>query len=139
MLTDQLGSVNVYGCENPSQFQDLPTEQFFHTDYQPVRRDAQQNVVDEATEVCCIRELARVRAAYALKAMPHLMPRGALCDIEGNMYTPAPWDRGYGLDIPVLPDSNEMEEDKQCRMEYYLREVIESVSHHVLLCVLTGL
>lgn len=50
----------------------VPDEQFFHTDYRPLIRDAQQHVLDEQTQCA-----------------PHLMPPPFLVDIDGNPYPPA--------------------------------------------------
>lgn len=49
----------------------MPKELFFHTDYRPLMRDANQTVLDEQTQVA-----------------PHLMPPPFLVDVDGNPYPP---------------------------------------------------
>jgi len=48
-------------------FQRLPEEMFFHTDYRPLIRDANNYVIDEQMQIA-----------------PHLMPAPFLVDIDGN-------------------------------------------------------
>lgn len=45
----------------------MPYEQFFHTDYRPLMRDARQLVLDEQTQLA-----------------PHLLPPPLLVDRDGN-------------------------------------------------------
>lgn len=56
-------------------FQRLPGEMFFHTDYRPVIRDANNYVIDEQMQIA-----------------PHLMPAPFLVDIDGNPH-PAQYQR----------------------------------------------
>ena len=49
----------------------LPEEMFFHTDYRPLIRDANNYVLDEQTQ-----------------QPPHLMPPAFLVDIDGNPHPP---------------------------------------------------
>lgn len=49
----------------------MPYEQFFHTDYRPLIRDANSYVLDEQTQQA-----------------PHLMPPPFLVDMEGNPHPP---------------------------------------------------
>lgn len=49
----------------------IPEEVFFHTDYRPLMRDANNYVLDEQTQ-----------------QPPHLMPPPFLVDIDGNPYPP---------------------------------------------------
>ena len=55
--------------------QRLPEEMFFHTDYRPLIRDANNYVIDEQTQIA-----------------PHLMPAPFLVDIDGNPH-PAHYQR----------------------------------------------
>jgi bromodomain and WD repeat domain-containing protein 1/3 len=52
-------------------YQQIPEEVFFHTDYRPLMRDANNYVLDEQTQ-----------------QPPHLMPPPFLVDIDGNPYPP---------------------------------------------------
>ncbi|XP_016981436.1 bromodomain and WD repeat-containing protein 3 isoform X1 [Drosophila rhopaloa] len=66
--TDSHGHILIFGlgvCIE--KYKMLPTELFFHTDFRPLIRDAQQHVVDEQTQI-----------------MPHLMPPPFLVDADGN-------------------------------------------------------
>lgn len=49
----------------------VPKELFFHTDYRPLIRDANNYVLDEQTQTA-----------------PHLMPPPFLVDVDGNPYPP---------------------------------------------------
>ena len=49
----------------------VPYEQFFHTDYRPLMRDANNFVLDEQTQQA-----------------PHLMPPPFLVDMDGNPHPP---------------------------------------------------
>ncbi|XP_044761682.1 bromodomain and WD repeat-containing protein 1 [Coccinella septempunctata] len=71
-LSDSHGRLITFGFGPGSKtLQKLPTELFFHTDYRPLIRDSDQNVLDEQTQVA-----------------PHLMPPPFLVDIDGNPYPP---------------------------------------------------
>lgn len=88
--TDSHGHISIfgYGCSDP--YRKVPDEQFFHTDYRPVIRDANQHVLDEQTQLA-----------------PHLMPPPFLVDIDGNPYPPALQrlvpGRGRCLDSQLVP------------------------------------
>ncbi|XP_029821926.2 PH-interacting protein [Ixodes scapularis] len=70
--TDSHGHISVFGYGSSDPYKKVPDEQFFHTDYRPLIRDAQQHVLDEQTQCA-----------------PHLMPPPFLVDIDGNPYPPA--------------------------------------------------
>ncbi|CAN7989266.1 unnamed protein product [Ixodes hexagonus] len=76
--TDSHGHISVFGYGSSDPYKkaswsfSVPDEQFFHTDYRPLIRDAQQHVLDEQTQCA-----------------PHLMPPPFLVDIDGNPYPPA--------------------------------------------------
>ncbi|XP_018496053.1 bromodomain and WD repeat-containing protein 3 [Galendromus occidentalis] len=69
--TDSHGHLSLYGLGNGEAYAKVPDEQFFHTDYQPLIRDANQNVLDEQTQVA-----------------PHLMPAPFLVNIDLRPYPP---------------------------------------------------
>lgn len=70
--TDSHGHLLIFSL---SEFNDkmklLPKELFFHTDYRPLVRDAQNQVLDEQTQT-----------------PPHLMPPPFLVDVDGTPYPP---------------------------------------------------
>ncbi|CAG0918143.1 unnamed protein product [Notodromas monacha] len=66
--TDSHGHIILYGHGvNVQRYQRVPGELFFHTDYRPLMRDANNYVLDEQTQVA-----------------PHLMPPPILVDMAGN-------------------------------------------------------
>lgn len=71
--TDSHGHILMFGFgSGHERMKQLPTELFFHTDYRPVIRDGDHNVLDEQTQM-----------------MPHLMPPPFLVDVDGNPHPPA--------------------------------------------------
>ncbi|PIK36390.1 putative bromodomain and WD repeat-containing protein 3, partial [Apostichopus japonicus] len=66
-MTDSHGFLSIFGYGSGEQFRKVPTEQYFHTDYRPLVRDANNFVLDEQTQQA-----------------PHLMPPPFLVDIDGN-------------------------------------------------------
>ncbi|CAB0045267.1 unnamed protein product [Trichogramma brassicae] len=71
--TDSHGHLIMYGFGSMAEKQKLvPKELFFHTDYRPLIRDANNYVLDEQTQTA-----------------PHLMPPPFLVDVDGNPYPPA--------------------------------------------------
>ncbi|XP_076372727.1 bromodomain and WD repeat-containing protein 3-like isoform X2 [Tachypleus tridentatus] len=69
--TDSHGHISIFGLGSNERYKKVPEEQFFHTDYRPLIRDANQHVLDEQTQCA-----------------PHLMPPPFLVDIDGNPYPP---------------------------------------------------
>ncbi|XP_006815970.1 PH-interacting protein-like [Saccoglossus kowalevskii] len=69
--TDSHGHLSIFGFGSSDSYQKVPTEQFFHTDYRPLIRDANNFVLDEQTQQA-----------------PHLMPPPFLVDVDGNPYAP---------------------------------------------------
>ena len=67
--TDSHGHLHYIGHGRGEQFQPMPVELFFHTDYRPLIRDTYHNVVDEQTQL-----------------PPHLMPPPFLVDSDGAPY-----------------------------------------------------
>lgn len=65
-------SFYLAGVFNFLNYFQIPTELFFHTDYRPLIRDANNYVLDEQTQTA-----------------PHLMPPPFLVDVDGNPYPPA--------------------------------------------------
>ncbi|XP_064473415.1 bromodomain and WD repeat-containing protein 3-like [Ornithodoros turicata] len=88
--TDSHGHISIFGFGSSDPYKKVPDEQFFHTDYRPVIRDANQHVLDEQTQ-----------------SAPHLMPPPFLVDIDGNPYPPALQrlvpGRGRCLDSQLVP------------------------------------
>ncbi|XP_053988016.1 PH-interacting protein [Hylaeus volcanicus] len=71
--TDSHGHLLIYGFGSGVQkLKIIPKELFFHTDYRPLIRDANNYVLDEQTQTA-----------------PHLMPPPFLVDVDGNPYPPA--------------------------------------------------
>ncbi|KAL3881699.1 hypothetical protein ACJMK2_028102 [Sinanodonta woodiana] len=70
--TDSHGHLILYGFGTNEKHKKIPQEVFFHTDYRPLIRDANNFVLDEQTQQA-----------------PHLMPPPFLVDIDGNPYPPA--------------------------------------------------
>ncbi|XP_023242428.1 PH-interacting protein-like isoform X2 [Centruroides sculpturatus] len=69
--TDSHGHLSIFGYGSNDNYKKVPDEQFFHTDYRPLIRDANHHVLDEQTQCA-----------------PHLMPPPFLVDIDGNPYPP---------------------------------------------------
>ncbi|XP_022655767.1 PH-interacting protein-like isoform X2 [Varroa destructor] len=70
--TDSHGHLSIYGIGSGEAYQKVPVEQFFHTDYRPLIRDANHHVLDEQSQLA-----------------PHLLPPPFLVDIDGNPYPAA--------------------------------------------------
>lgn len=71
--TDSNGHLLMFGFGSGAEkLKIIPTELFFHTDYRPLIRDANNYVLDEQTQTA-----------------PHLMPPPFLVDVDGNPYPPA--------------------------------------------------
>nr|XP_003706685.1 PREDICTED: PH-interacting protein isoform X1 [Megachile rotundata] len=71
--TDSHGHLLIYGFgSGVEKLKIVPKELFFHTDYRPLIRDANNYVLDEQTQTA-----------------PHLMPPPFLVDVDGNPYPPA--------------------------------------------------
>nr|XP_022292305.1 bromodomain and WD repeat-containing protein 3-like isoform X1 [Crassostrea virginica] len=69
--TDSHGHLLLFGFGSNEKHKKIPEEVFFHTDYRPLMRDANNYVLDEQTQ-----------------QPPHLMPPPFLVDIDGNPYPP---------------------------------------------------
>ncbi|CAI9738520.1 PH-interacting protein-like isoform X2 [Octopus vulgaris] len=69
--TDSHGHLLLFGFGSHERHKKVPMEVFFHTDYRPLIRDANNYVLDEQTQ-----------------QPPHLMPAPFLVDIDGNPYRP---------------------------------------------------
>ncbi|XP_029164784.1 PH-interacting protein isoform X2 [Nylanderia fulva] len=70
--TDSNGHLLMYGFGSGAEkLKTIPKELFFHTDYRPLIRDANNYVLDEQTQTA-----------------PHLMPPPFLVDVDGNPYPP---------------------------------------------------
>eukprot|EP00057_Strongylocentrotus_purpuratus_P011327 XP_011665801.1 PREDICTED: PH-interacting protein [Strongylocentrotus purpuratus] len=71
VATDSHGHFSIFGMGSSKPYDKVPKEQFFHTDYRPLVRDANNYVLDEQTQQA-----------------PHLMPPPFLVDIDGNPHPP---------------------------------------------------
>eukprot|EP00794_Sanderia_malayensis_P000318 gene318-948_t len=82
--SDSHGHVCIFGFGSDRPYEQVPYEQFFHTDYRPLIRDANNYVLDEQTQTA-----------------PHLMPPPFLVDVDGNPHPPM-----YQLLIPGRNKTN---------------------------------
>ncbi|KAK8727619.1 hypothetical protein OTU49_009654, partial [Cherax quadricarinatus] len=69
--TDSHGHLILFGIGHNEKYQQIPKELFFHTDYRPLMRDANNHVLDEQTQMA-----------------PHLMPPPFLVNMDGDPYPP---------------------------------------------------
>ncbi|XP_075869726.1 PH-interacting protein [Nelusetta ayraudi] len=69
--TDSHGHLLIFGFGSSSRFDTIADQMFFHTDYRPLIRDANNYVLDEQTQQA-----------------PHLMPPPFLVDVDGNPHPP---------------------------------------------------
>ncbi|KAL8181044.1 UNVERIFIED_CONTAM: Bromodomain and WD repeat-containing protein 3, partial [Gekko kuhli] len=65
--TDSHGHLLLFGFGCNRSYEKIPDQMFFHTDYRPLIRDANNYVLDEQTQQA-----------------PHLMPPPFLVDVDGN-------------------------------------------------------
>uniref|UniRef100_A0A8D0DKY4 Bromodomain and WD repeat domain containing 3 n=1 Tax=Salvator merianae TaxID=96440 RepID=A0A8D0DKY4_SALMN len=65
--TDSHGHLLLFGFGCNKNYEKIPDQMFFHTDYRPLIRDANNYVLDEQTQQA-----------------PHLMPPPFLVDVDGN-------------------------------------------------------
>ncbi|XP_048361765.1 PH-interacting protein [Sphaerodactylus townsendi] len=65
--TDSHGHLLIFGFGSSSKYDKIADQMFFHTDYRPLIRDANNFVLDEQTQQA-----------------PHLMPPPFLVDVDGN-------------------------------------------------------
>eukprot|EP00795_Rhopilema_esculentum_P017794 gene17794-9472_t len=70
-VSDSHGHLCIFGFGSDEPFKKVPYEQFFHTDYRPLIRDANNFILDEQTQMA-----------------PHLMPPPFLVDVDGNPHPP---------------------------------------------------
>ena len=68
---DSHAHVMIFGLGTSKQYEKVPPQVFFHTDYRPLVRDVNNYVIDEQTQ-----------------CPPHLMPPPFLVDIDGNPHPP---------------------------------------------------
>uniref|UniRef100_A0A8C2Z8C9 PH-interacting protein n=1 Tax=Cyclopterus lumpus TaxID=8103 RepID=A0A8C2Z8C9_CYCLU len=69
--TDSHGHLLIFGFGSSSKYDKIADQMFFHTDYRPLIRDANNYVLDEQTQQA-----------------PHLMPPPFLVDVDGNPHPP---------------------------------------------------
>uniref|UniRef100_A0A3B4ATP0 PH-interacting protein n=1 Tax=Periophthalmus magnuspinnatus TaxID=409849 RepID=A0A3B4ATP0_9GOBI len=69
--TDSHGHLLMFGFGSSSKYDKIADQMFFHTDYRPLIRDANNYVLDEQTQQA-----------------PHLMPPPFLVDVDGNPHPP---------------------------------------------------
>ncbi|XP_068609556.1 PH-interacting protein [Brachionichthys hirsutus] len=65
--TDSHGHLLIFGFGSSSKYDKIADQMFYHTDYRPLIRDANNYVLDEQTQQA-----------------PHLMPPPFLVDVDGN-------------------------------------------------------
>uniref|UniRef100_A0A8C9MUP6 PH-interacting protein n=1 Tax=Serinus canaria TaxID=9135 RepID=A0A8C9MUP6_SERCA len=73
--TDSHGHLLIFGFGSSSKYDKIADQMFFHSDYRPLIRDANNFVLDEQTQQA-----------------PHLMPPPFLVDVDGNPH-PARYQR----------------------------------------------
>ncbi|KAL9968709.1 hypothetical protein ACROYT_G020827 [Oculina patagonica] len=86
--TDSHGHLCIFGYGSSDRYSQVPSEQFFHTDYRPLIRDSNNYVLDEQTQTD-----------------PHLMPPPFLVDVDGNPH-PLHYQRlvpGHGSNVRGPP------------------------------------
>uniref|UniRef100_A0A4W3IG23 PH-interacting protein n=1 Tax=Callorhinchus milii TaxID=7868 RepID=A0A4W3IG23_CALMI len=71
VCTDSHGHLLIFGFGSSSKYDKISDQMFFHTDYRPLIRDANNYVLDEQTQQA-----------------PHLMPPPFLVDVDGNPHPP---------------------------------------------------
>ncbi|XP_030054921.1 PH-interacting protein [Microcaecilia unicolor] len=69
--TDSHGHLLIFGFGSSSKYDKIADQMFFHSDYRPLIRDANNFVLDEQTQQA-----------------PHLMPPPFLVDVDGNPHPP---------------------------------------------------
>ncbi|XP_051909419.1 PH-interacting protein [Hippocampus zosterae] len=69
--TDSHGHLLIFGFGSSGKYDMIADQMFFHTDYRPLIRDANNYVLDEQTQQA-----------------PHLMPPPFLVDVDGNPHPP---------------------------------------------------
>ncbi|KAG8444855.1 hypothetical protein GDO86_009854 [Hymenochirus boettgeri] len=69
--TDSHGHLLIFGFGSSSKYDKIADQMFFHSDYRPLIRDANNYVLDEQTQQA-----------------PHLMPPPFLVDVDGNPHPP---------------------------------------------------
>ncbi|XP_077367363.1 PH-interacting protein isoform X2 [Festucalex cinctus] len=69
--TDSHGHLLIFGFGSSGKYDKIADQMFFHTDYRPLIRDANNYVLDEQTQQA-----------------PHLMPPPFLVDVDGNPHPP---------------------------------------------------
>ncbi|XP_052086696.1 bromodomain and WD repeat-containing protein 3-like isoform X1 [Mytilus californianus] len=98
--TDSHGHMLNFGFGGSEIHKKIPQELFFHTDYRPLMRDANNYVLDEQTQ-----------------QPPHLMPPPFLVDIDGNPYPPRLQKlvpgREHNRDDQLIPQMGVNEEGEQ--------------------------
>uniref|UniRef100_A0A915KXU4 Bromo domain-containing protein n=1 Tax=Romanomermis culicivorax TaxID=13658 RepID=A0A915KXU4_ROMCU len=94
---DSHGHLSIFGAGDNQNIRSAVTEQFFHTDYRPLIRDANQYVLDEQTQLA-----------------PHLMPSPFLVNSDGDPHPPAIQKRVPGREnfsddflVPVVVRNSE--------------------------------
>ena len=89
----------------------VPYEQFFHTDYRPLMRDARHQVLDEQTQMA-----------------PHLLPPPLLVDRDGNPQPAAAQrlvpGRGHMTDQQLMPVLQPVNGERWRREGGWVGEVI---------------
>ncbi len=95
-ITDSHGYLTIFGFGSDDNYKKTQVEQFFHTDYRPLMRDANDYVIDEQTG-----------------QPPHLMPPPFLVNADGNP---------YGIEIQRLVPGRENSTDSQLNPHIVVNE-----------------
>ncbi len=66
-VSDDQGTLTLFGTGDKGRYDPLPSEQFFPWDYSPIVHDVHRFVLDERTQ-----------------QPPHLLPRTIICDVLGR-------------------------------------------------------
>ncbi|KAG0251319.1 Bromodomain and WD repeat-containing protein 3 [Actinomortierella ambigua] len=120
-ISDREGRCRLFGAgKNPDDYADARTfkEQTFWSDYEPVRYDADHNVIDDVTQIA-----------------PHLMDRTPILDTHGRGYARQKGLR-YGLDFPVAVPGGILEQEEQRKIRQ-LEEELETLAEQTLMILPT--
>uniref|UniRef100_A0A452IHQ4 Bromodomain and WD repeat-containing protein 1 n=1 Tax=Gopherus agassizii TaxID=38772 RepID=A0A452IHQ4_9SAUR len=100
--TDSHGHLLLFGFGCNKYYEKIPDQMFFHTDYRPLIRDANNYVLDEQTQQA-----------------PHLMPPPFLVDVDGNPH-PTRYQR-------LVPGRENCKDEQLIPQLGYVANVIEQV------------
>lgn len=106
VAVDSMGYTHLFSAmDDLVVYQGVATEQFFPSDYNPLRMDANQWVVDEQMQIA-----------------PHLMPRVPVSSYFGVPWPAAVGRETEGLDAPTGLERGELEDELQRRLAQVEKE-----------------